>query len=63
MNGNQLEAIREAMNVKKVDLAKALNMSRPTLDVRLSNPSLFTLGEVLILCKLLRIEKSVILSD
>ena len=63
MNGNQLDAIRKAMGVTKMDLSTSLNMSRPTLDVRLSNPSLFTLGEVEILCRVLKIEKSAVLSN
>jgi len=63
MNGNQLDAIREAMSVKKKDLAIALNISRPTLDVRLGDPSLFTLGQVEILCRILKIDKSAILPN
>ena len=58
MNGNQLEAIREAMGIKKMDLANALNISRPTLDIRLSNPNKFDLCQVKKLCELLKIDIS-----
>lgn len=63
MNGTQLDAIRKAMGVTKDELATALDMSRPTLDVRLRDISLFTLAEIEIVCKLLKIEKAAILQD
>jgi len=63
MNGNQLDTIREAMGVTKVRLAEELKMSRPTLDTRLSDPSTFTLGELDTLCRILKIEKSSLLTN
>jgi len=63
MSGQQIDTIRKAMNVSKKDLADALSMSRPTLDMRLYDPSLFTLGEIEVLCQLLKIKKSAIIQD
>ena len=61
MKGKQLESIRVAMGVTKVYLADKLGISRPTLDIKLITPSLFTIAEMGVLCSALKISKSAFL--
>lgn len=58
MKGNQLDAIRKAMGMSKNELAKAIGISRPTLNVRISDPSTFNIVEIEKACAALKIDKS-----
>lgn len=63
MNGNQLDAIRKSLGLTKDELARAIGISRPTLDTRLADPSTFTLCEAEKACKALKIDKSHLLNN